>query len=279
MIKSYCKVNLSLRIIKKLKNKMHSIQSNVFLINVHDNIYIKKIKKNKDRIIFKGKFKKFIKKKNNSIKKTLYLLRRKKLINKSNHYLITIEKKIPVFSGLGGGTSNSAYLLKYFIKKKIGETVLKAFEKKIGSDLRLFFHKQSFQKNLKKVSSYNKNFKINFLIIYPNIKCSTREIYSKVNNYSKSSKVDYSKINTKKKLIEIIKKEKNDLQKISISKFPIIGEIINFTSNLNGCLLSRMSGSGSACFGIFQSKKSAIIGLKAIKKKFPDFWCVIAKTI
>ena len=63
MIKSYCKVNLSLRIIKKLKNKMHSIQSNVFLINVHDNIYIKKIKKNKDRIIFKGKFKKFIKKK------------------------------------------------------------------------------------------------------------------------------------------------------------------------------------------------------------------------
>ena len=144
MIKSYCKVNLSLRIIKKLKNKMHSIQSNVFLINVHDNIYIKKIKKNKDRIIFKGKFKKFIKKKNNSIKKTLYLLRRKRLINKSNHYLITIEKKIPVFSGLGGGTSNSAYLLKYFIKKKIGETVLKAFEKKIGSDLRLFFCKQGF---------------------------------------------------------------------------------------------------------------------------------------
>jgi len=45
MIKSYCKINLSLRIIKKLNNGLHDIQSNSVLINLYDEIKIKIIKK------------------------------------------------------------------------------------------------------------------------------------------------------------------------------------------------------------------------------------------
>ena len=62
MIKSYCKINLSLRVLNKLSNGFHNIQSNTFLLNLHDTISIKKINGKKDNIIFKGKFKKSIKK-------------------------------------------------------------------------------------------------------------------------------------------------------------------------------------------------------------------------
>ena len=48
MIKSYCKINLSLRIIKKLNNGLHDIQSNSVLINLYDEIKIKIIKKKYD---------------------------------------------------------------------------------------------------------------------------------------------------------------------------------------------------------------------------------------
>ena len=49
--------------------------------------------------------------------------------------------------------------------------------------------------------------------------------------------------------------------------------------NLKKCQFSRLTGSGSACFGVFLTKKSADLGLKKIRKRFPKFWCVVGKTI
>ena len=55
IIKSFSKINLTLRVLKKLKNGMHNIETNSVLTNLFDVINIKKSKK--DVIIFKGKFK------------------------------------------------------------------------------------------------------------------------------------------------------------------------------------------------------------------------------
>ena len=57
-IKSFSKINLTLRVLKKLKNGMHNIESNSVLVDLFDEISIKK--NNRDIIIFKGKFKKKI---------------------------------------------------------------------------------------------------------------------------------------------------------------------------------------------------------------------------
>ena len=46
-IKSFPKINLSLRVIKKLKNGLHDIETNSALIKIFDEIDIKKNKKNK----------------------------------------------------------------------------------------------------------------------------------------------------------------------------------------------------------------------------------------
>ena len=46
----------------------------------------------------------------NSVRKILTIMRETKLI--SDYYSVVIYKKIPVFAGLGGGTSNAATVLK-----------------------------------------------------------------------------------------------------------------------------------------------------------------------
>ena len=137
ILKSFSKINLSLNVINKLKKAgLHDIQTYFCLINLFDKINIKKIRGQKDTIKFKGKFSKNVKK-NNSILDTLTILREKNVI--SNYYSVIIDKKIPVFSGLGGGTSNAACLIKYFGKKKIDKNLFSVLDKKIGSDLKLFF--------------------------------------------------------------------------------------------------------------------------------------------
>ena len=64
ILKSFSKINLSLSVNKKLKKKgLHDIQSYFCLINLYDQIKIKKIKGQKDKVKFQGKFSKLIKKK------------------------------------------------------------------------------------------------------------------------------------------------------------------------------------------------------------------------
>ena len=117
ILKSFAKINLSLNVNKKLKNGLHDIQSYFCLINLFDQIKIKKINERQDIVKFTGKFARLIKNKKNSILDTLAILRERKVI--SNRYSVSIHKKIPVFGGLGGGTSNAAYLIKYFTKNRL----------------------------------------------------------------------------------------------------------------------------------------------------------------
>ena len=279
MIKSYCKINLSLRILNKLKSGLHNIQSNSFLLELHDNIKIKKIRKKKDIIIINGPFRDLINKDKNSITETLATLRQKKMLSENSKYKINLYKNIPVFSGLGGSASNAAFILKYLLKKKITFQTLKMFTKRVGSDLNLFIYKQTFQKSLENITRYKKKFNFYFIIVYPNLKCPTKKIYSKVRNYSLPVKHNFANITSERRFITLIKNERNDLQKISTLKFTKIKKIIDFVSKQKGCYFSRMTGSGSACFGLFRNKKLASLGMKSLKKKFPRYWCVVTKTI
>ena len=279
MIKSYCKINLSLRILNKLESGLHNIQSNSFLLELHDKIKITKIRKKKDIIIINGPFKDLINKNKNSITETLAILRQKKMLEKNLKYKINIYKNIPVFSGLGGSASNAAFILKHLLKKKITPQTLKIFTKRVGSDLNLFIYKQAFQKSLKNIIRYKKKFNFYFIIVFPHIRCSTKKIYSQVRSYSPPISQNFANVRSKRRFITLIKNERNDLQKISALQFTKIKKIIDFVSEQKGCYFSRMTGSGSACFGMFKNKKLASLGMKSLKKKFPRYWCVVTKTI
>ena len=124
---SYSKINLTLSVNSKKRNGLHNIQSYFCLINLKDEIKIKKIKGKKDKIHFKGKFANLINKKNNSIKSLLGLLREMNLL--SSYYSIIIDKKIPVFAGLGGGTSNAVSVMRHILKNRISNKNLDIIRK------------------------------------------------------------------------------------------------------------------------------------------------------
>ena len=153
-INSYSKINLVLKVNSKSKNGLHEIQSLYCWINLSDKITINKLKNGKDVIKFKGPFAKLVNK-DNSVLNLLNKMRELKLV--SNHYSITIVKNIPVYGGLGGGTSNAAFILKYLIKRKISRNLLKKFINISGSDLILFFKKHGFLKNLKTIVELKKD--------------------------------------------------------------------------------------------------------------------------
>ena len=86
-------------------------------------------------------------------------------------------------------------------------------------------------------------------------------------------------IKNKEKLIDLLKNENNDLEKTVTKIYPKVKKIINFIKSQKGCYFSRITGSGSACIGIFSNMKNAIYAQKLIKLKYPKYWCVVSKTI
>ena len=172
----------------------------------------------------------------------------------------------------------TSILIKYFLKNKINEKLLSIFEKKIGSDFRLFIHKHSFQKSLKKIINLKKRFTFYFVLVFPNINCSTKQVYSKVKKFNAPLKNNLLKIQTINDYIQFIRTD-NKSKKRSYKKIPKNKKNNTLIKLQKNCIFSRMTGSGSVCFGAFLDEKSAKQGRRAIQKFFPNYWCVVAKSI
>ena len=82
-IKSYCKINLTLRVLKKLNSGYHDIVSLVTFADLYDVISISRIRSLRDEVSFSGKFNRGINNKSNTVTKVLSLLRSAKLLK--NH--------------------------------------------------------------------------------------------------------------------------------------------------------------------------------------------------
>ena len=276
-IRSYAKVNASINILGKDKNKLHKIETFFFFINLFDEIYISEKKTLDHRVVFSGRFSKGIEK-NNSVVNLLQILEKEGLLKKK--FNIKIIKKIPTKSGLGGGSMNAASLINYFVKNKIIKIsklkIIKICDK-IGSDVVLGLNDKLLKK---KKNTYFRmlktNFKLNCVLIKPNFGCSTKSIYKKVNFFNKPY------MNRNKFRIFTLKKIKllnNDLQKIVFKKHPKLHKIQQNLEKCEKIFLSRMTGSGSCIVGYSDSKKGCLNALKLMKKKYKNYWCIQAKAI
>mgnify|MGYP001311237373 FL=1 len=275
-IKSYAKINISLGIIDKFKSKLHKVESLFSFINLHDEIFIKKINAKNHKIIFYGKFSKGIFK-NNTISKLLKLLEKK--LN-GQKYLIKVNKKIPLKSGLGGGSMNASSLFNFLIKNKklnLSSKEVVKISSKIGSDVIIGLHKNASilygDGNIK-----NLNNKINLytLLVKPNFGCSSKNIYNHVKSFSnpvfkknKSININYN----------FLSKLRNDLEEPAFRKYPKLKKIKKFMEKLDKILFVNMTGSGSTIVGYFITKKTALNAIKILNKKYKNYWCILSKTI
>lgn len=64
---------------------------------------------------------------------------------------------------------------------------------------------------------------------------------------------------------------RNDLQEPAIALCPVIAKVLNALDD-EGALLSRMSGSGATCFGIFDSARAAGLAAYRIGASQEDWW-------
>lgn len=271
---AHAKINLYLHVLSKMPDGYHKLDSLVAFTEIGDVISINPAKIIK--IAVSGPFRKEIKGENliyTAIKKIIPHIN---IGNIGCH--IKLEKNIPVSSGMGGGSSDAATALNLLIKLwkiKINKNKTNKLCMEIGSDVNIcFWEKAAYFENKGEVIKKVKNFpSVPILLVNPLIEVNTKNIFS-------SSKIIFSKpvkrkpksFSNKKELLQFLKNTRNDLEKVTISKVPEVGKILNLLKGIEGCELARMSGSGATCFAIFKDVKQLKKAEKVTSSAFPDYW-------
>jgi 4-diphosphocytidyl-2-C-methyl-D-erythritol kinase len=70
---------------------------------------------------------------------------------------------------------------------------------------------------------------------------------------------------------KIAREGRNDLERSAIAQVPQIADVM-VALRCEGAWLSRMSGSGATCFGLFEDGESCEAASAAIAQAQPDWW-------
>lgn len=187
-----------------------------------------------------------------------------------NFYL---KKKIPIGAGLGGGSSNAARVL-VSLNRALGLAFtthdLIKLSKDLGEDIEFFLLNKScvyFDGDESKIVSLNK--KLNLLLIKPDFSIATREVYDLLRK--EVSTKDLQPVVQKDRLFDYIISGQNQLYHAVKRINPLISEVLEILNNQKGVIAARMTGSGSTCFGIFETSVEVDSAIKKITQKYPKW--------
>lgn len=273
-IKARAKINLNLLVLDKREDNYHNIKSVFQKVNLYDEIYLKKINENEFKMITNmGE----INNKENIIYKAYMKLKEK--YKNITGVQVRLNKKIPMQAGMAGGSTDCAafiVLMNRLFDLKLSKEDMLQLGKELGADvIPCFYNKAIIAEGIGDViTKIDTNFKYYIVIIKPEISCSTKDMYKKI---------DTKKISQKDTTKEIVKAlESSNMEILASNLYNFFEEVIdrkdlieNIKQKLinNGAISSLMTGSGSAIYGIFKDKNAAKMAYESLKDKYQTYIC------
>jgi len=248
-----CKINLGLFVTEKRTDGYHTIETVFYPLPVCDILEV--VKSDKMEFTISGNEIPGSKESNLCLKAYDILQQRYDLPSVKIH----LHKVIPTGAGLGGGSSNAAFMIKLLnelFSVNLNNSQMQEIAGTLGSDCAFFIeNKPAFATgkgdvftNLKlDLSNYH------LLLVKPDVHVSTPEAYSFINPQKSSfslANIDVAIIHEWKTYI------KNDFENVVFVKFPEI-KMIKEKMYQSGAIYASMSGSGSSVYGIFEKKIDA----------------------
>jgi 4-diphosphocytidyl-2-C-methyl-D-erythritol kinase len=256
---SPAKLNLNLSVLGKRIDGMHEIKTRFQLINLSDEVLIKKTLSKS--ISVKTNLAPSIENKKNIVFSAIKLL--SDHIGKEIYCEVDIVKNIPLGGGLGGGSSNAATALigiNFLFELGLTSKELMQLGKKLGADVPFFiFGKNAFASGIGEIlSEDNKNIDDKYLLLFPQIHSSTKELFSKWDGLNKSAQ---------KSLLD---NEENSFLPIFLDQNREVKIIFHELCKNNSF---KLSGTGSTIFCTYDDISEIEKTLKKIPSKWRHSFC------
>ena len=272
IINSNAKVNIGLKVLKEREDGYHDIVTVFQEINLFDIISISKKSKGCD---FNSNTTWLMNDKTNLCVIAYEAMKKKFDIDGVN---IDLTKNIPKGSGLGGGSSNAASIMKgirELYSLNISDKELEDIASQIGADVP-FFIRGSIQLGEgigDRLTPLKINISGKYLIIIPDTEIDTSWAYSKFKNDLDSSilPINFASLSNEKTIsLDKLQFFENDFESIVVPTYPEIGKIKEALHAL-GAGFASLSGSGSTVFGIFNDDLSLDKASSYFSPKYKTF--------
>ncbi len=193
---------------------------------------------------------------------------------------ITLEKHLPVASGIGGGSADAAATLQALSRLWRVPLPDAAAVLALGADVPVCLAgRPARMEGVGEVLSLLPPLPAAWLVLVnPGVAVSTPAVFRALERRDNARlPATLPRLATAEELAAFLMMQRNDLEAPAMALAPVIGQVRSALSAQSGCLMARMSGSGATCFGLFPDALNAAAAAAALRQAQPGWWVEAAE--
>lgn len=179
---------------------------------------------------------------------------------------LTLDKRLPVASGIGGGSSDAAAALRALMRLwrvDIGAAELRKLAFSLGADVPACLDRRPvFVSGAGEIIRPGPSLPPLWVcLVNPGVEIATGPVFAAFDRRHPDPppppRAAATILESYDALRSYLKNTGNSLEPIACDRESIVEVVRNFIAGCPGCLLARMSGSGATLFGLFASREAA----------------------
>ncbi|WP_292865059.1 4-(cytidine 5'-diphospho)-2-C-methyl-D-erythritol kinase [Mesorhizobium sp.] len=196
---------------------------------------------------------------------------------------IKLEKNLPVASGVGGGSSDAAAVLRGLAETwdlGMDGTALAGIGLSLGADVPMCLAARplvarGIGDELSAVPDFSA---LGLVLVNPGTPVSTADVFNALSRRDNEPlpplprRIDFHSL---RNWLEVTR---NDLEPAALAMQPAIGRALSWLDKA-GSGFSRMSGSGATCFGLFETGNVAKRAAAEIRNRQPDWFVAATRSL
>lgn len=196
-----------------------------------------------------------------------------------------LVKRLPVASGIGGGSADAAAALRLLARLNdlpLSHPALLAAAGRVGADVPVCLEARArIMRGVgDQLGQPLRLPRLFALLVNPGVAVETAPVFRALGLQSGQGhasavaafNAEDASLVTSASLITALAATGNDLEAPARTVAPVIGEVLFVLSASPGCRLARMSGSGATCFALFDDCRASAAAGKRLAKQQPDWW-------
>jgi len=202
------------------------------------------------------------------------ILRAARMLSGTKGARITLEKNLPIASGVGGGSSDAAAALRAL--SAFWSEPLPDAPEALGADVPVCL--RGFPTRMTGIGETLSDVPMLppcwLVLVNPGVQVPTPKVFAALKDkQNRAMPVDLPDFGSTHDFAAWLNWMRNDLETPAMQVQPVVATVLAALKTQKGCLFARMSGSGATCWGLFDDPEIAQRAADTIAEQRPNWWC------
>ena len=195
----------------------------------------------------------------------------------SNGAALRLTKRLPIASGIGGGSADAAAALRALAQLwqlTLAPYDMHAIAARLGADVPICLHGRAATiGGVGEIIADTPPLpEAGIVLVNPGRGLSTPAVFKTFRGPMSAARHMERAPRDARELCAMLSLRGNDLTEAAIALVPQIAEVLAALARTPGAMLARMSGSGATCFALFDDRMSAARAAKDLAQRHPSWW-------